>query len=1107
MKRKILYLVPALYLNTAASLLYGQTLWRNPAIQDIQNIQVNKPEIGKLNDLTVSDDNVNLSTGELSPNIGLTEIKTKSLIDPIILSYKNGKGIRVNDISSDIGLGWDIGAGGSITRKVNGFPDDVTIYINPTIGVEATNPRYRKNYPKFINGWLDYANWAPIKKPKIPYLFPGTPSNNEALGGAIQRFAQKIINKQYGDGNDWFRFLFAQGTSELSGYLGGSGFPMGGGLTIADLGSMSSMGWTYIDVDGEPDEFYFNFGKYSGKFVFDGNRAPVTIPHIPGLKIESPFNSDPNTWLFTTPEGTKYYFSHTPEYTETLYSETNAAPSYDDWMGKTPEINEGVSGNEYISKWFLSKVVAVNGDTIDYNYEQMPDLLYSEKSEIKEVFKPSVGSTKTPPAYFINSGDKGFYERVLDRTTQIRIKGPKRLSLIKTSDNNTIKFEYNGLTREDIDQSQTSPSDKRRTLSSIKKFDFNSKLIEKLDFNQSYFSSQCPTYDCKRLKLDNVRRIGADESTISAITSFQYFDESLPQRNNFHQDYWGYYNNNNRNTLIPKVYTMGAMYDYPGADRTPSEEKAKASMLKKIVYPTKGSVEYEYELNDFGTDFEFPTNPVTNNKTGGLRIKKISKRESENVAPIVQSFTYKLSNGKSSGELPELLRTSTSQEDNNGAGRMFERQKIVVNEDTGQTSVYIMIYSTPKYLFTDDLLRYSRVVVDTEGKGSTEYLLSSFNTDPDYKTINYKWSRESGKGFRMIPQFMLETGYIYNIFNHPTIHTPDKSYARGLVLSKIEKDSSGKTLRETINKHNMNPTGYSPKQIFGVGTSSIDSFLVEDSDIQSMDFVLSFYKSDYVYLESTKVNDYSGNNSIVNSESNNYNNFCLLQNKNTLFSNNDLLEVRYKYAYDKSVQKLIDANIINLPIETEASKNGKLISKSEIKYDNAINIYPSSILSYNFLDNTARTDISYDLYDDKGNLLQYTTKGNQPVTIIWGYKSTEPIAKIEGITYSELASKLGFSNTNMGYKNLQIVNNSNADTNNDYEDQTLIPSLDDFRNNPELSQYRITTYTYDPLIGVKSITPPSGIRESYIYNSAGRLEKIVDVDGKLLKEFKYNYKN
>lgn len=56
-----------------------------------------------------------------------------------------------------------------------------------------------------------------------------------------------------------------------------------------------------------------------------------------------------------------------------------------------------------------------------------------------------------------------------------------------------------------------------------------------------------------------------------------------------------------------------------------------------------------------------------------------------------------------------------------------------------------------------------------------------------------------------------------------------------------------------------------------------------------------------------------------------------------------------------------------------------------------------------------------------------------------------------------------------------------------------------------MSTYQVTTYTYDPLVGVRSITPPSGIRENYSYDTAHRLEAIIDVNGKILKEYKYNY--
>ncbi|KFE98315.1 hypothetical protein IX39_12770 [Chryseobacterium formosense] len=91
-----------------------------------------------------------------------------------------------------------------------------------------------------------------------------------------------------------------------------------------------------------------------------------------------------------------------------------------------------------------------------------------------------------------------------------------------------------------------------------------------------------------------------------------------------------------------------------------------------------------------------------------------------------------------------------------------------------------------------------------------------------------------------------------------------------------------------------------------------------------------------------------------------------------------------------------------------------------------------------------------------------------------------------------------------------IISASDSDTNASTE-QDLINKLDIFRNAVHSLPRRdtqVTTYTYDPLIGVTSITPPSGIREVYLYDTANRLKEIRENNalGKVLKEFKYNYK-
>jgi len=51
----------------------------------------------------------------------------------------------------------------------------------------------------------------------------------------------------------------------------------------------------------------------------------------------------------------------------------------------------------------------------------------------------------------------------------------------------------------------------------------------------------------------------------------------------------------------------------------------------------------------------------------------------------------------------------------------------------------------------------------------------------------------------------------------------------------------------------------------------------------------------------------------------------------------------------------------------------------------------------------------------------------------------------------------------------------------------------------------MTTYTYDPLIGVKSITDPNQRLIKYEYDSLGRLLLIRDNDNNIIKKYTYNY--
>jgi YD repeat-containing protein len=53
---------------------------------------------------------------------------------------------------------------------------------------------------------------------------------------------------------------------------------------------------------------------------------------------------------------------------------------------------------------------------------------------------------------------------------------------------------------------------------------------------------------------------------------------------------------------------------------------------------------------------------------------------------------------------------------------------------------------------------------------------------------------------------------------------------------------------------------------------------------------------------------------------------------------------------------------------------------------------------------------------------------------------------------------------------------------------------------------RMTTYAYDPLIGITSETGPNGISIFYEYDTQNRLKFVKDQDGNIVKNYYYNYK-
>lgn len=229
------------------------------------------------------------------------------------------------------------------------------------------------------------------------------------------------------------------------------------------------------------------------------------------------------------------------------------------------------------------------------------------------------------------------------------------------------------------------------------------------------------------------------------------------------------------------------------------------------------------------------------------------------------------------------------------------------------------------------------------------------------------------------------------------------------------------------------------------------------------------------------------------------NNNLISEKKTT--SDGIVSEVNYQYALEKNNTKLLTANMFSIPLEVTQKQNNVQIGKVEMKFDHASNYFPSSIIRLG-INSSVISQENNDLYDTKGNVLQTTSKTGIPTTFIYGYNSTLLIAKIEGATYAQVMAALGLPPTPEANQSMEIYFASNLDIDDDSEN-TLRNKLDEFRLNPSFKDYQITTYTYDPLIGIKSITTPSGNKVYYYYDNANRMIRVEDINHHVIKENKY----
>ena len=1017
-------------------------------------------------------------TGTPNISVPLYTYKTRNLSIPVSLGY-NSNGIQVDQMETNVGLGWNLNAGGIINRVVRGKPDEER----------------------------------------------STPINEDDC------FSSSFIS--YMDANQF--------------------------------------------LDTEPDLYSYNFNGHSGQFVFDKNGKAVLVPQN-SLKIERVEIDLKKGFKITTDDGVEYYFFD-KEYS--TWENTDAPSSV-------------------LTGWYLSKVIHPAGDIINFTYK---DTNYSFTSNISRSLPVKMSESNCPTN---NNPNVNLWEQTSVNILSVMGKMIESISSTEPAFG-ILSFQH-----------ISNPNMIGNFL--IKGYqvtDHNQNNIENTVFNylfpanQRIFLSECIFKDT------------------SKKYSFEYEDpEGLAARLSDGKDLWGFSNGKSGTYPDPAIYKdlylsnsliINAVKKMSFGDKRAYIDFAKKGILKKIIYPTKGSNEFTYESNtvigtitspleiangniklynhgddsaELNDSFQFENKKTyegeieasiisdgynSGNDTfpeGDVFIKVLVENltnPGENMIfyttaynkPNTKTYeflantTYKISVAYTPG-IKTTARVNFSYCTGGGiestgnipVGGLRIREIKTFDTDLNKTDVKYYYYGkkeTPNvssgvegvkmYLLNSTSI--NRACADGSASPSPFYVIATTNVMTVHPNSIYQLYRSNGNSSTTYQNVTVSHGganyenggeeFYYHtssdtkpiscINNHlnsaPWTNT---SWDNGVLVKKIIFNKKLIPLNQIVYKYKLE--NQYTQEVVGIAYDFKFNpmFFYTRPDPRTIEHLnINKYSTNsywfYVDSEENTQYDLEGLNPVTTKKEYKYNNplHKKLSSETTTTSTGEEIETKYFYPQDPEMateplrNELIAKNMIGVVLDTQTLRAGTKLSEQKTIYDQSSAtsnlLLPRSIgvnKGVNAIDLSLDNKITYDQYDEKGNILQYTLESGIPVSIIWGYNKMQPIAKIENLAYNLIPSGT--------IANLQTL--SNADNDNcmsgSCTEQLLRNGLNAFRNS--LPNAFISTYTYNPLVGVTSVTDPKGISSYYEYNTYGRLKFVKDKDLNVLQKYCYNYK-
>ena len=339
-------------------------------------------------------------------------------------------------------------------------------------------------------------------------------------------------------------------------------------------------------IDTEPDLFFFNFLGRSGQFTLDDNKQ-VMLLEQEDIEIKMLKATD-NTYSFTLRDerGVVYVFDQR-EVTTTQYGE---------------------SSDSAVTAWYLTSMSSPSGTVINFEYKQDSqsfDQVASQSFKIVNAADrcPTKGSSSRKWFHSINQ-----IHTFITSVTLSRV-----YSNITHVGEIELKYDYR---RSYNDFKINEP----KLISEVVFRDSNKQEIDNIKFN--YITTRN-----KRTFLE-----GMQFKEPNKTYQFEYYDAERLNERFGNKDAWGFNSSKRgdfpdpiKNYMLIGETRLGYEKYVSVGDKYTDFAYAKAGLLKKVIFPTKGYTEFTYSTNIiWGSDFipaqygivsmslmhGFPQNPV-----------------------------------------------------------------------------------------------------------------------------------------------------------------------------------------------------------------------------------------------------------------------------------------------------------------------------------------------------------------------------------------------------------------------------------------------------------------------------------------------------------------